>query len=154
MSDIVKSDLLPVVQSKDVVDYWLRSAMATEQMLSQVMSECSDDPIELSRRLKAVQTYVSVRKSIGDMVEKASVDDKGSWDPFSDNLDNRLDNLEAKSDFIDRTSAPQLESAVELYKSGMSYNEIIDKTGLSRRRVEKAVRQSGHQRKRDKKVAV
>tara|TARA_Y100001970_G_scaffold6337_1_gene7230 strand:+ start:2298 stop:2762 length:465 start_codon:yes stop_codon:yes gene_type:complete len=154
MSDIVKSDLLPVVQSKDVVDYWLRSAMATEQMLAQVMSECSDDPIELSRRLKAVQTYVSVRKSIGDMVEKASVDDGGSWDPFADNLDNRLDNLEAKSDFIDRTSAPQLESAVELYKSGMSYNEIIDKTGLSRRRVEKAVRQSGHQRKRDKKVAV
>ena len=55
---------------------------------------------------------------------------------------------------MDRTSAPQIESAVELYKAGLSYNEIIDKTGLTRRKIEKAVRQSGHRRKREKKVAV
>jgi len=154
MDDIVKSDLLPVVQSKDVVDYWLRAAMSTEQMLSEALHESCGDPIELSRRLKSVQTYVSIRKSIGDMVEKASVDDGGGWDPFADTLDERLDNLEAKTDFVERTSAPQLESAVELYKAGLSYNEIIDQTGLSRRRVVKAVRKSGYQRKRNKKVAL
>jgi len=154
MDDIVKSDLLPVVQSKDVVDYWLRAAMSTEQMLSEALHESCGDPIELSRRLKSVQTYVSIRKSIGDMVEKASVDDGGGWDPFADTLDERLDNLEAKTDFVERTSAPQIESAVELYKAGLSYNEIIDQTGLSRRRVEKAVRKSGYQRKRNKKVAL
>ena len=154
MSNIVKSDLLPVVQSKDVVDYWLRAAVATEQLLAKAMDESEGDPVEVSRRLKTVQTYVSVRKSIGDMVEKASVDDGGSWDPFADTLDERLDNLEAKSSFMDRTSAPQIESAVELYKAGLSYNEIIDKTGLTRRKIEKAVRQSGHRRKREKKVAV
>tara|TARA_R100001594_G_scaffold138923_1_gene182874 strand:+ start:393 stop:836 length:444 start_codon:yes stop_codon:yes gene_type:complete len=147
MSDVVKSDLLPIVQSKDVVDYWLRSAMATEQMLSRALSDSDGDPIELSRRLKTVQTYVSVRKSIGEMVEKASVDDGGAWDPFEDNLDERLDNLEAKSSFVDRTSAPQMESAVELYKAGLSYNEIIDKTGLSRRHVEKAIKRSGCKRR-------
>mgnify|MGYP003131824167 CR=1 FL=1 len=147
MSDVVKSDLLPIVQSKDVVDYWLRSAMATEQMLSRALSDSDGDPIELSRRLKTVQTYVSVRKSIGEMVEKASVDDGGAWDPFEDNLDERLDKLEAKSSFVDRTSAPQMESAVELYKAGLSYNEIIDKTGLSRRHVEKAIKRSGCKRR-------
>ena len=154
MSDIVKSDLLPIVQSKDVVDYWLRAAMATEQMLTKAMDESDGDPIELSRRLKSVQTYVSVRKSIGDMVEKASVDDGGAWDPFADKLDERLDNLEAKTDFVESVNAPQLESAVELYKAGLTYNEIIDQTGLSRRRVEKAVRQSGCKRKKNKKVAL
>ena len=154
MSNIVKSDLLPVVQSKDVVDYWLRAAVATEQLLSEAMQESCGDPIDLSRRLKSVQTYVSIRKSIGEMVEKASVDDGGGWDPFADTLDDRLDNLEAKSTFMDSTSAPQLESAIELYKAGLSYNEIIDRTGLSRRKVEKAIRKSGYRRKRNKKVAL
>ena len=97
---------------------------------------------------------MSIRKSIGEMVEKASVDDGGGWDPFADTLDDRLDNLEAKSTFMDSTSAPQLESAIELYKAGLSYNEIIDRTGLSRRKVEKAIRKSGYRRKRNKKVAL
>tara|TARA_R100000315_G_C5221476_1_gene133234 strand:- start:840 stop:1328 length:489 start_codon:yes stop_codon:yes gene_type:complete len=139
--------LLKPVESSDVADYWLKAAVSTEVLVARAFEESDGDLSTLHKKLRAVQTYVSVRKSIGEMVEKSSAfSTDSSWDPFApDVLDQQLDNTAAKAEF---ESSSSLDAAVELYKAGLSYKDIIDKTGLSRRHVEKAIKQAGVRRRR------
>tara|TARA_Y100001970_G_scaffold35705_1_gene44125 strand:+ start:1223 stop:1711 length:489 start_codon:yes stop_codon:yes gene_type:complete len=141
------TSLLQLVEKSDVADYWLKAAVSTECLVARAFDESAGDLAELHRNLRAVQTYVSVRKSIGEMVEKSSTfSTDSSWDPFApDVLDKQLDVSAARAEF---DASASTDAAVELYKAGLSYNDIIDKTGLSRRQVEKAVKKSGIRRKR------
>jgi len=139
--------LLKPVESSDVADYWLKAAVSTEVLIARAFDESEGELELLNKKLRAVQTYVNVRKSIGEMVEKSNAFATDSvWDPFApDVLDKQLDATAAKAEF---QSSASLDAAVELYKAGLSYNNIIDKTGLSRRQVEKAVRKAGVRRRR------
>ena len=139
--------LLKPVESSDVADYWLKAAVSTEVLIARAFEESGGDLAELHRKLRAVQTYVSVRKSVGEMVEKSSAFATDSvWDPFApDILDKQLDATAAKAEI---ESSASMDAAVELYKAGLSYNDIIDKTGLSRRHITKAVKKAGVRRRR------
>ena len=141
-----QQSLLKPVEQSDVADYWLKAAVSTEMLIARAFEESEGDLATLHKKLRAVQTYVSVRKSVGEMVEKSSAFSSDStWDPFApDVLDKQLDATAAKAEF---ESSASLDAAVELYKAGLSYNDIIDKTGLSRRQVEKSIKKAGVRRR-------
>tara|TARA_R110002051_G_scaffold268549_3_gene328595 strand:+ start:468 stop:956 length:489 start_codon:yes stop_codon:yes gene_type:complete len=142
-----QQSLLKPVETSDVADYWLKAAVSAELLVARAFEESDGDLSVLNKKLRAVQTYVGVRKSIGEMVEKSNAfSTDSSWDPFApDVLDEQLDTTAAKAEF---ESSASLDASVELYKAGLSYNDIIDKTGLSRRQVEKAVKKAGVRRRR------
>ena len=149
MSDTPSTEqsLLQPVQQSDVADYWLKAAVSTEVLVARAFEEADGDLASLNKGLRSVQTYVNIRKSIGEMVEKSNAfSTDSSWDPFApDVLDAQLDASAAKGEF---EASASLDTSVELYKAGLSYKEIIDKTGLSRRQVEKAIKKAGVRRRR------
>ena len=142
-----EQSLLQPVEQSDVADYWMKAAVSTEVLVARAFDEADGDLASLHKGLRSVQTYVSIRKSIGEMVEKSSAfSTDSSWDPFApDVLDSQLDVSAAKAEF---ESSASIDASVELYKAGLSYKEIIDKTGLSRRQVEKAIKKAGVRRRR------
>ena len=149
MSELPSTEqsLIQPVEQSDVAAYWMKAAVSTEALVARAFEESDGDLVSLHKSLRAVQTYVGIRKSIGEMVEKASsFSTDSTWDPFApDALDEKLDISAAKAEF---ESSASLDASVELYKAGLSYKEIIDKTGLSRRQVEKAIKKAGVRRRR------
>ncbi len=80
MPDMVKSD--------SVSDYYEGAALGSEQMLHWAVANFNEDPRELRAALRSVESYVTVRRKIGEMLEK-SAGGKSSFDPWGESPVNK-----------------------------------------------------------------
>ena len=67
-------------------------------------------------------------------------------------MDTRLQVVQAKAEFM--SVVGDESTAIALYQAGLSYNEIVENTGLSKAKVQRLVKRQGIQRIRKKSVPV
>ena len=143
-------------QPQDIAAYYQDAAHGAHSLLKNALVNADDDFRLLAEHLKAVNAYIKAREGIGKFMEKVveTRSPEVSWDPFSsqDPLDTRLQVVQAKAEFM--SVVGDESTAIALYQAGLSYNEIVENTGLSKAKVQRLVKRQGIQRIRKKSVPV
>ena len=96
MTDLVqaeKTTLPSAVANRDVATYYIKAAVAVEQLLQEALLS-REDASEFYRELRNVQIFASLRSKVGELIEKARAHSESDdeWDPFA---------VAAKSEFTE-----------------------------------------------------
>ena len=138
---------------QDIASYYQDAAQGAHSLLKNAVMAADDDFIQLSQNLRAVNAYIKAKDGIGRFIEKVVDTQEPAlmWDPFAgeSQLDTKLQVVQAKAEFTAVSSSES--AAVALYQAGLSYDEIVEHTGMHKKDLKKLIRGQGAKRKDPKK---
>ena len=138
---------------QDIASYYQDAVQGAHLLLKNAVMVADDDFVQLHQNLRAVNAYIKAKDGIGRFMEKAVDTQEPAllWDPFASEspLDTKLQVVQAKAEF---TAISSNESAaVALYQAGLSYDEIVEHTGMHKKDLRRLVKGQGAKRKNPKK---
>tara|TARA_R110002167_G_scaffold45075_4_gene135476 strand:+ start:1659 stop:2141 length:483 start_codon:yes stop_codon:yes gene_type:complete len=138
---------------QDIASYYEDAAQGAHSLLKNAVMVAADDFVELHQNLRAVNAYIKAKDGIGRFMEKVveSQEPEMVWDPFAaeSSLETRLQVVQAKAEFTSVSASES--SAVALYQAGLSYDDIVEHTGMKKKDIQKMVRGKKVKRKNPKK---
>ena len=138
---------------QDIASYYEDAAQGAHSLLKNAVMVADDDFVQLSQNLRAVNAYIKAKDGIGRFIEKVveTQEPEMVWDPFSgeSQLDTKLQVVQAKAEFTAISSSES--AAVALYQAGLSYDDIVEHTGMHKKDLKKLMRSQGAKRNNPKK---